>query len=114
MALITETPDDLPEASPELDPQYDEKPPAFLSFGRSRAELEDPPERGEIRTYIVRVRCKGIHENERLDGEIRHSRSLQIISCWEEGKPKPPDADNEQPGLFDHGDDDETSQDGEE
>lgn len=115
MALIQDAPADLPEVNPLLDPQLDETPPAFLSFGRSHAELADPPERGEIRTYIARARCKGVHTTERMDGEVRHSRSLEIICCWQEGTPKPPDADEEQPGLFDdavHSDDDDVSDEG--
>lgn len=108
MALITdrEAPDDVPttDTLADLDLNGDAPPPAYLAFGRSPKELDDPPARGEIRTYIVRARCKGVHENERLDGEIRYSRSLDIIACWESGK-QPPATNEAQPGLFDHGDD---------
>lgn len=105
MGLITDrqAPEDIPttNALDALGLGNDESPPAFLSFGRSHAELDNPPARGEVRTYLVRVKCTGEHVSERTDGEIRHSRSMRIITCWEEGKPKPPDADEDQPGLYD-------------
>lgn len=113
MALITdhEAPPDVPTTDALDDVRADlaaqETAPAFLTFGRSHAELADPPERGEIRTYLVRARCKGVHTTERADGEVRHSRSLEIICCWLEGTPKPPDADEQQPGLFDRDDEDQ-------
>src|SRR5579859_5430698 len=108
MAIITEKPNDIPSGNDldNLDLGGDTAPPAYLAFGRSPKEMDDPPGRGETRTFIVKARCKGEHVTERTDGEIRYSRSLEIIACWEEGKPKPPDADEEQPGLFDHGDED--------
>jgi hypothetical protein len=108
MALITdrEAPEDVPttNALDALGLGNDEPPPAYLAFGRSPKEMDNPPARGEIRTYVVRAKCKGIHEAERTDGEIRYSRSLEIIACWEQGQ-QPPSTDEDQPGLFDHGDD---------
>jgi hypothetical protein len=110
MALITEQPTDLPEASPLLDPQLDETPPAYLAFGATPCGIEEPPELGDVRTYIVRARCTAEHGPiERKDGEMRYTRTMQIQYCYEEGKPKPPDADEEQPGLFDHGEDEDST-----
>jgi len=114
MALITDK-----EAPPDVlttdaldavraDLAAEDQPPAYLSFGQSTAALDDPPEVGDVRTYIVRARCTGEHGPiERKDGEMRYTRTLQIQWCHEQGKPKPPDADEDQPALFDHGDDKE-------
>jgi hypothetical protein len=119
MALITdkEAPPDIPttDALADIDTGQDETPPAYLSFGQSPAALDEPPEVGEVRTYIVRARCTGEHGPiERKDGEMRYTRTMQIQWCHEQGK-KPP-ADGNQPGLFDHGDEDQdgdVEQDGE-
>ncbi len=122
MALITdnEAPPDVPttDALDEVraDLAAEEVPAAYLSFGQSPAALDDPPEVGDVRTYIVRARCTGEHGPiERKDGEMRYTRTLQIQWCYEQGK-TPPNTDEAQPGLFDHGDDedqeDEASEDG--
>lgn len=106
MALIKEKPADV-ASSNDLDgvevPQ-EGTPPAYLVFGTSPCAVEDPPALGEVRTYIMRTRCTGEHGPiERKDGEQRYTRTLSVQYCYEEGKPKPPDPDDDQPGLFDEG-----------
>lgn len=105
MSIITDrtAPADVPTTNTLADlPDGETDPPsAYLTFGSSPGTLEDPPEVGDIRTYIVRARCTAEHGPiERKDGELRYTRTLSIISCWEQGKPKPPDPDEEQPALF--------------
>lgn len=102
MALITDKPVDLPTTN-ALDDIPDDLlsvPAAYLSFGSSPAAMDEPPELGDIRTYIVRAKCVGQSCSERQDGELRYGRRLSIIGCWESGK-QPPNADEQQPGLFD-------------
>jgi hypothetical protein len=104
MALITdkEAPPDVPTTNElaDIDTGEDETPPAYLSFGGSPAPLDEPPEVGDVRTYIVRARCTGEHGPiERKDGEMRYTRTMQIQSCHEQGK-KPP-GDGNQDALFD-------------
>jgi hypothetical protein len=107
--LITdrEAPPDIPEANPLLDPQLDETPPAYLSFGQTPSAIDDPPEIGEKRTYTVRVECTGENESVRNDGEHRFGRKLNILWAVGEGQPKPPDPSDQQPGLFDDNDEDQ-------
>lgn len=105
MAIITDrtAPADVPTTNTlaGLPDAEADTPSAYLTFGSSPGTLEDPPEVGDIRTYIVRARCTAEHGPiERKDGELRYTRTLSIISCWEQGKPKPPDPDEEQPALF--------------
>lgn len=113
MSIITDrtAPADVPTTNALAnvnDPDAVETPSAYLTFGSSPGTLEDPPEVGEIRTFIVKTRCTAEHGPiERKDGELRYTRTLSIISCWEQGKPKPPDPDEEQPALF--GEDGEVS-----
>lgn len=106
MTLITDrtAPADVPSTNALADlpaATETETPSAYLTFGSSPGALEDPPEIGEIRTYLVKARCTEEHGPiERKDGEMRYKRTLVILSCWEQGKPKPPDPDEDQPALF--------------
>ena len=102
MSLITEMPNGTPTTN-ALDDIPDDLlsvPPAYLSFGQSPATLEDPPEIGDSKTYVVRVKCVGQSCSERQDGELRYGRKLTILGCHESGK-QPPSDDGDQPGLFD-------------
>lgn len=104
MTLITEKPEGI-KSSNDLDDIPDdllETPAAYLRFGSSPSAMENPPEVGEVRTYVVRARCTGIHGPvERKDGEMRYGRDLLIQACWESGK-QPPNTDDAQPAMFDH------------
>lgn len=76
-------------------------PPAYLAFGTTPCAMEAPPEIDDVETYVVRVRCTGASTSERTDGELRHGRKMTIQWCIKQGQPEPPDAEQEQPGLFD-------------
>ena len=76
-------------------------PPAYLAFGTTPCAMEAPPEIDDVETYVVRVRCTGASTSERPDGELRHGRKMTIQWCIKQGQPEPPDAEQEQPGLFD-------------
>ncbi len=76
-------------------------PPAYLAFGTTPCAMEAPPEIDDVETYVVRARCVGASTSERTDGELRHGRKLQVQWCIKQGQPEPPDAEQEQPGLFD-------------
>lgn len=81
-----------------------DNPPAYLNLGKTNCAIENPPRQGEVRTYKVMVYCKEEHGPlERGDGEMRYERTMKVRLCWLDGAPKPPDPDDDQPGLFDEG-----------
>jgi hypothetical protein len=102
MALITDPPKDLPSTN-ALDSIPDDllaTPAAYLVFGSSPEAFENPPAVDDIRTYVVKTVCTGEHGPlKRKDGELRHTRTLQVIGCWESGK-QPPDTDGNQTAMF--------------
>ncbi len=61
--------------------------------------LDNPPERREERTYVVKAVCKGYDIRDRADGEERVVAVMEIQSCYEQGKV--PIVDEKQPSLFD-------------
>ena len=81
-------------------------PPAYLAFGTTPCAMEAPPDIDDVGVYVIRARCVGMSQSERTDGELRHGRKLQIQWCIKQGQPEPPDAEQEQPGLFDEDDND--------
>lgn len=83
-------------------------PPAYLAFGTTPSGMEAPPEIDEVGIYVIRARCVGASTSERTDGELRHGRKLTIQWCIKQGQPEPPDAEQEQPGLFDEDEDRES------
>lgn len=104
MALVTDKPKDIPSSNDldnVVDPDANDAEPAYLSFGSTPAALSDPPEVGQVRTYIVRVECTGQSESVRTDGEHRYGRKLSILWAVPKGKAEPPDPDADQPSLFD-------------
>ncbi|WOF19859.1 hypothetical protein IHV82_03940 [Mycobacterium avium] len=100
--LVTDKPHDLPSTNALDDIPDDllDVPAAYLAFGSTPCAMDEPPELGDIKTYIVRAKCVGQSCSERQDGELRYGRRLSIIGCWEAGK-QPPSTDEDQPGLFD-------------
>ena len=103
MGHITEAPENLPKAERPLI----EAPRAAkvkIVGGMSEYALEDPPEYGEERTYIVKAWCKKVHLDE-VDGEPRMVVDMLQTSIYERGKV--PIVDERQPGLFDADDEKE-------
>ena len=108
MGIVTEKPNHLQpvnDLDQIVDPDANDAEPAYLSFGTSPAALEDPPEVGQVRTYVVRVECTGTSESVRTDGEHRFGRKLNILWAVSQGKAEPPDPSKDQPSLFDDEDD---------
>lgn len=117
MALITGQPEDI-DTTNELDrlklpPSEGGASPlqipaiesTFVKFtGTSGELLDNPPEQDEARTYVVRAICTGYDIRTRADGERRVVAVMDIESCYEQGRV--PIVDENQPGLFDHGDED--------
>lgn len=103
MALNTTPPPDLDSTNvlDQLEDDLLQVAPAYYSLGTTPAPMESPPEIGETRTVLARVKCTGVGETVRTDGERRHVRKFEIQACWEKGQPEPPDSDAPQPGLFD-------------
>ncbi|PQM51803.1 hypothetical protein C5U48_12815 [Mycolicibacter virginiensis] len=104
--LITdrEAPADVPTTNNLVnivDPDANDVPPAYLGFGGTPNAMDNPPEVGEKRTYIVRVECTGQSETVRTDGERRFGRKFHILWAVEKGAAEPPDPDGDQPALFD-------------
>jgi len=108
MALITDSkPDESIPMSPgtndlnNLPDDLLQVPAAYLVFGSSPDAFENPPTVDDVRTYVVRTVCTGVHGPiKRKDGELRYTRTLSVIGCWESGK-QPPNADANQSGLID-------------
>lgn len=100
MALVTDKPDDIPTSNDLDHIDLGDIPPAYLSFGSTPNAMSEPPEVGEIRTYVVRVECTGQSESVRTDGEHRFGRKLSVLWAVQKGKTEPPDPDAEQPALF--------------
>lgn len=111
MTLITDKPDGI-ETTNALDAIPDDllsTPPAYLVIGTSPAAMENPPALGDTLTCHVRLRCTAEHGPiERKDGERRYTRTMVVQAIWRDGEPEPPDAEAEQPGLFDEGDGEES------
>ena len=110
MGIITDrtAPADVPSTNVLVnlvDPDDNDVPPAYLSFGSTPTAYQSPPQVGEKRTYVVRVECTGQSESVRTDGEHRYGRKLTVLWAVEKGKAEPPDPDAEQPSLFDETDD---------
>lgn len=97
MTLITDKPDDL-ESTNALDrvedPDLDDDGTSidrYLGFGTTPRAIVNPPKRGEIVTYQVKVECVGESWKERSDGEIRYSADLHVLSVARVGEELPPD-----------------------
>ncbi len=103
MTLITDrtAPSDVPTTNALDSIDLGDTPPAYLSFGSTPGAMEEPPEVGEKRTYVVRVECTGQSESVRSDGEHRYGRKLTILWAVAKGESEPPDPDADQPALFD-------------
>lgn len=67
--------------------------------------MDNPPDLGETRDIVIRTRCTATGEEQRkVDGDKTPYRRNVIVTAWELGKPRPPSADEDQPGLYDDGD----------
>lgn len=108
MALVSDKPDNL-EQFPII-----EAAKVKIVGGMSEFALEDPPDVGEKRTYIVETVCKKQHLD-KIDGEHRMVCDMEQTSIYEQGKV--PIVDEAQPMLFDEAmaaeDIDEDTEDGE-
>lgn len=97
MTLIKDQPDGL-KTTNDLDdiddPELDEDGLSidrYLAFGTTPRALPNPPKRGEIVVYQVKVECVGESWKERSDGEIRYSSDVHILSAARVGEELPPD-----------------------
>lgn len=108
MGLVTDQPDNLPTTN-ALDKlpikggavslQIPAIDATFVKFvGTSGELLDNPPERREERTYIVKAVCKGYDIRDRADGEDRVVAVMEITSCFERGRV--PIVDENQGSLF--------------
>lgn len=107
MAVITNKPEDLPttdklKSLPNPDNHALQIPAidaTFVKFTGTSGELiENPPERRDERTYIVKAVCKGYDIRDRADGEERVVAVMEITSCYERGRV--PIVDENQGSLF--------------
>lgn len=77
-------------------------PPAYYVFSQSPSAMETPLADGDTATLVMRVKCTGEHGPlTRKDGEKRYRRDLAVQAVWKLGDPEPPDAEADQPPLFD-------------
>lgn len=107
MGHITEAPEDLAVSNPQ---PLVGAAKVKITGGMSDTALDNPPEYGEYRTYIVKAWCKKVHLDQ-VDGEPRMVVDMCQVSIYEKGKV--PIVDEPQPGLFDADDQDAKSEGGE-
>lgn len=108
--LVTDQPENLPSSNDldklDLPTQGALIEAAWVRFnGTSAVALEDPPEPGEGRVYIVKATCVKTETALRKDNEERHTVTMEIDSCYEHGKV--PIVDENQGALFDAEEDDQ-------
>jgi hypothetical protein len=84
-----------------VDPETGLSIDRYLSFGGTPKAVPNPPKLGEIIEYRVKVECTGDGRTRRTDGEMRYSAKLQILSVARAGETLPPDANDNQPEMFD-------------
>lgn len=105
MAEVKTKPKGLPSGNDldnlEINPDTGLSIDAYLSFGTTPKALPNPPKKGDVVTYLVKVECIGKTEKDRTDGETRYTRHLNIISAWKPGD-KEPVTDQDQGELFDN------------
>lgn len=75
---------------------------AYLSFGGTPKAVPNPPREGDVVVFRVKAECIGETKKRRTDGEMRYTRHLQIMSVARDGQQLPPDANENQPGMFDN------------
>ncbi|MGH3994724.1 MAG: hypothetical protein ACRDSN_19955 [Pseudonocardiaceae bacterium] len=74
--------------------------------GMSMDSLEDPPEIDDERTFVVRTRCVGNGRQRMKDGELRHTRSMEVLTLEPQGPPAKPAATPNPFGIDGDGDGD--------
>lgn len=78
--------------------------PAEIKLGQTVLMVMDkPPEVKDVITVVMRLRIKdeGKGEAGKNGEELVHYRLCKIVAAWLQGDPVPPNADEDQPGLFD-------------
>lgn len=108
MAEVKDKPSDIPTTNAldgiQIDPASGLSVDAYLSFGSSPKAMTDPPQCGDIRTYLVKVECVGESKGVRTDGEMRYTRKLAVLGArvWTPGTTEAPSGGDENQGaLFD-------------
>lgn len=105
MTLIDEKPEGL--ASTNLLDQIPDDLlgpiPAELRLGSNTLLiLIDPRQVGDTVTISARLRIvREGKEQLNVDGDVTHFRSAKLVAAWLKGDPEPPDAEADQPALFD-------------
>lgn len=68
------------QTSPDTAEQTELVPAAHVKFtGASAAALEDPASLGDEQTFVVTARCVAQGRELRKDGEIRNTRSMEVL-----------------------------------
>lgn len=106
MALVTdrEAPADVPTTNVlrDLEDPYAVVPAEMRLGPNVLLMIDNPPQLGETRDIVIRVRCNAIGDEQRkVDGEKTHFCRNTIVTAWLLGQPTPPSADEPQPALFD-------------
>lgn len=105
MALVTDAPEDLPEADPDVlkdlvDPEAKNLKPAELKLGQATLMVLDPPPAvGEYVDIAMRLRIKRVAEDQNtVDAPITYPRYGEIVAAWPLGEemPKPKKTQAEQ------------------
>lgn len=84
----------------DIDPETGLSIDAYVSFGGTPKAIPNPPQQDDVVTYMVKAECTGETHRRRTDGEMRHTRHMNIISVWKPGETEPV-TDDDQGELFD-------------
>jgi hypothetical protein len=109
MAEVKDKPAGL-KSTNELDKHKIESSEREIRLGQNvLLVLDDPPNLGETRDVVLRLRCKTRGDDQAaVDGDVTHFCAMKIVTAWELGQPKPPNPDEAQGSLLDIEDEDES------
>lgn len=65
--------------------------------GMSMDSIEEPPDIDDEMTFLVTTRCVGSGRQRMKDGELRLTRSMEVLTLEPQGAPSKPKAE---PNLF--------------
>lgn len=104
MAIVKEMPADIPTTNALANiPDDPNNVAREIRLGANvLLVLDDAPGMQETRDIVLRLRTWRRGEDQPTpDGETTYFCQTKIVTAWELGKPKPPNADENQPGLYD-------------
>ncbi|OHU48135.1 hypothetical protein [Mycobacteroides chelonae] len=96
----TTKPKDL-KSTNALDDIEDGEPQAYIGFRCNNIKIENPPERKETVTFIVKGRCVKAEVTDAANGEERDKRTIKVEWIGVPGQKPPAGADENQGSMLD-------------